>query len=333
MNSATLTIREANPDTDYERAAALISAASVEPVTAKQIQGWDKNTPSGQIRRRMVATNADNEVIAYSQIQRFAKDVHTQSFYVWVTVDEAYRRQGIGAQMYDNAKAVAYEHGARELTSESLDNDPNSLRFAEKRGFRIHKHAFASRLDLTAFDEAPFVECIARVEAMGIRFSSLAAEGNTPEAQFKLYTLNNQTAQDNPTLDHQEAFPAFEIFQHQVLNADWFRADGQILAIEGEQYVGLGAIAMNGETAYSAFTGVDSAYRGRGLAQALKLLTVRFAIANGARSLLTDNDSQNAPMLRVNRKFGFKPETGMYKLLNKHFASGAGRNVRIWLTV
>ncbi len=333
MNTATLTIREANPETDYERLAVLISAASVQPVTAQHIRGWDKNNPSRQIRRRAVGINDDGQIVAYSVVVREARNVQFQRFYIGITVDETYRRQGIGTQMFDDAKAFATENGARELSSETLDNDADSLRFAEKRGYHIHTHSFASHLDLTGFDEKPYVHSILRAEASGIRFSTLAAEGNTPEVQFKLYTLNNQTAQDNPAADKREPFPTFEIFQHQVFNADWFNPNGQFLAIDGDKYVGLGAVALDGGIAYSAFTGVDKNYRGRGIAQTLKLLTIRYAIANGASALLTDNDSKNAAMLRVNRKFGFQPQVGTYGLRSKQNASGMARNVRIWLTL
>jgi GNAT superfamily N-acetyltransferase len=333
MNTATLTIREAHPETDYERIAALISNPNSEPMNAEKLRNWDKSNPTGQIRHRLVGVNDDGKIVAYGVAMRHAKDVNTQRFYAWVIVDDAHRQQGIGGQIYDAAKAVATEHGARELISETPENDPASLRFAEKRGYQMHKHTFASRLDLMTFDETAFAGIVETLEATGIRFSSLAAEGNTPEAQFKLYTLNNQTAQDNPTSDDQEPFPVFEIFQHQVFNADWFHADGQILAIDGDKYVGLGAVGMGEGIAYNAFTGVDKAYRGRGIAQALKLLTIRYAIAQGARCIETDNDSQNVAMLHVNRKFGFQPETGTYLLLNKRLSSGGGRNVRIWLTL
>ena len=69
-------------------------------------------------------------------------------------------------------------------------------------------------------------------------------------------------------------------------------------------------------SAYNAFTGVERDYRGRGLAQALKLLAVRFAQHYGAAYIRTNNDSQNAPMLAVNRKLGYRPEPGKYRLVN-----------------
>ena len=55
---------------------------------------------------------------------------------------------------------------------------------------------------------------------------------------------------------------------------------------------------------------IDPAYRGRGLALALKLLAIDFCRRSGARTLHTHNDSENAPMLAVNRRLGYVPAPG-----------------------
>jgi RimJ/RimL family protein N-acetyltransferase len=61
-------------------------------------------------------------------------------------------------------------------------------------------------------------------------------------------------------------------------------------------------------------TGVDRMYRGRKIALALKLLAIRWAIEKGASCIVTDNDSQNAPMLAINRKLGYVPRPGIFRL-------------------
>ncbi len=42
--------------------------------------------------------------------------------------------------------------------------------------------------------------------------------------------------------------------------------------------------------------------------------SIRCAKRQGAASIRTNNDSQNAPMLAINRKFGYRPEPGFYRL-------------------
>lgn len=66
---------------------------------------------------------------------------------------------------------------------------------------------------------------------------------------------------------------------------------------------------------HNAFTDVDRAYHGRKIALALKLLAIQCARRYGASSIMTDNDSMNAPMLAINRKLGYQQESAMYRLL------------------
>jgi len=52
-------------------------------------------------------------------------------------------------------------------------------------------------------------------------------------------------------------------------------------------------------------TGVLREYRGRGIAMALKLQTVRYAREHGYREIRTGNDARNRPMLRINEAMEF----------------------------
>jgi GNAT superfamily N-acetyltransferase len=312
-------IRDADPPADYERIAALISQTDNEPVTANHIHDWDRNHPAGMIRRRAVALNPADDLVGYSYVEHHPRNP-SQEYMIHVMVDTAQLHQGIGSQLYADALAFAEKHGAAEFVTYIHERHPDGLAFAEKRGFRRHKLAFISERDLSTFDAAAFAGVVERAQAHGIRFTSLADEGNTPEAQHQLWDINRRTAQDNPGTDGSDAFPSFEIFQHQVINAAWFRPAGQLLAVDGDKYVGLGAVLLDTEDptlAYNAFTGVDAAYRGRGIAQALKLLTLRFARDNGARILRTVNDSLNAAMLAINTKFGYVRQQGIFTLIKK----------------
>jgi GNAT superfamily N-acetyltransferase len=111
----------------------------------------------------------------------------------------------------------------------------------------------------------------------------------------------------------------FENFKSKVLSADWFRADGQILAVAGDRFVGLSAIGFESDdrTAFNAFTGIDQAYRGRKIAQALRILVAQYAISQGAQVIVTDNDSENAPMLAINNKMGYVRQPGTYWLVKR----------------
>jgi GNAT superfamily N-acetyltransferase len=64
-------------------------------------------------------------------------------------------------------------------------------------------------------------------------------------------------------------------------------------------------------------TGVLREYRGRDIALALKLRAIQVARAREMRTMWTNNDSENAPMLAINRKLGYQPEPGVIRLIRQ----------------
>ena len=239
-------------------------------------------------------------------------------FWIQVIVDPEWRSRGIGSMLFDSALRFAQSRNASALESVVRDDDSQSLHFAEGRGYQIERHSFDSALDLIAFDEAKFSDELERVKSAGFCFFSLAEAGSlSEELKRKLYELNRITALDNP--GNHRTFPGYESFSKNVFDASWFRADTQLLAAHGDHWVGMSAIAFYPEDnhAFNAFTGVLPEYRGRGLATVLKLHAIRLAQQLGVRYIRTNNDSQNAPMLAVNHKLGYKPEPGSYQLICK----------------
>jgi GNAT superfamily N-acetyltransferase len=313
----SLTFRVGDTTTnDYDIFAALLNIAEERNINGDTLRSWDANKLADDIHFRYAAC-LNEQVIGYGIIFKGATEAQP-IFSVWLTIDAAYRKQGYGSQFYDFLAQQAVERGATEFSSECLDNQPDSLAFAQKRGFEIRRHAFGSKLDLTTFNAEALLPMVEKVKEQGIRFTSLAGEGNIEAAQRKLFELNTVTANDNPGTEGNYQ-NTFENFQAKVLNAQWFRADGQILAVDGECYVGLGAVGFEPDEmkAFNAFTGVDKDYRGRGIAQALKVLAAQYAESKGAQVIVTDNDSENAPMLAVNDRLGYVRQTGQYWLI-KH---------------
>jgi GNAT superfamily N-acetyltransferase len=268
----------------------------------------------GEIRVTTLALDDNCQAIGYWDVDYEPWREHGY-FYIKVIVAPEERGRGLGAKMYEDALYMAHEHGATHLKSSVREGDLISLKFAERRGFKIEHRTFVSTLDLTDFDERRFDDLMARVHAEGFHFFSLAEAGVTDENKRKLYEVNRATGLDNPGNDG--SFPDFQTFSEDVFEASWFRADTQILASYKERWVGLAAIGIYpaDNHAYNAFTGVLREYRGRGLAQALKLQTIRLAKQRGMRYVRTDNDSKNTSMLAVNRKLGYEPEPGYYRLL------------------
>ncbi len=309
-----IAFRPLDLETDAARYAELRGIISPKPITVQQVREWEEHFPHDGVRRRVVAVDARGGIVGYNNAAH-VPFMLPNSFWIEVVVASEYRRRGIGARLYDDALAFARAQGATRLECEVRDHEPAWLKFAQARGFQIDRHIFDSTLDLATFDESRFAGVIQAVQQQGIRFLTLADAGNTEENQRKLYELNKRNSLDIP--GSEGTFPRFEDFQKFVFGASWFRAEGQILAADGERWVGLGAVGYfcNTNSTCNMHTGVLKEYRGRQIALALKLLAIRYARACGAVLLRTDNDSQNAPILAINRKLGYKAEPGVYRCL------------------
>jgi len=307
------TFRPINILTDAADLARLYSYTSAEGMTPGEAREW-WTLSEGEIRVSMLALDENCRAIGYWDVD-YESWRPVGHFYLKVIVAPEERGRGLGARMYTDALRMARQQGTTHLRSSVREGDSASLKFAERRGFRVEHHTFVSTLDLADFEEHRFDDLRTRVHEEGFRFFSLAEAGVTDENKRKLYEVNCVSGLDNP--GNNGTFPDFDTFSKNVFDASWFRADTQILASYHDRWVGLSAIGIYPEDqhAYNAFTGVLRKYRGRGLAQALKLQTIRLAKQKGMRYVRTDNDSKNGPMLAVNRRLGYQPEPGYYRLL------------------
>lgn len=178
------TFRPINLDADAAALARLYNITVAEPISSQTAQDW-WTLREGEIRVTMLAEDEHGTVTAYWDVDRetWMKPGH---FYIRVIVAPEARCQGLGSQMYEAALQTACGLGATHLLSRVYEPDTASLKFAEARGFKIAHHSFESVLDLTSFDEHRFDDLMARVQAQGFRFFSLAEAGLTEENKLKL---------------------------------------------------------------------------------------------------------------------------------------------------
>lgn len=308
-----ITIRLLDPQTDYERVAEIINFYEPEPVTAERIAEWDARDFDGQIRRRSVAVDAGGHIVGYGAVMH-TPWMKAGNFQLQALVDPAHCKQGIGTCIHADNLEFARQNGATSLMVWVFEDQAQSVRFAEKQGFTIERHIFESTVDLKSYDESRFAGVIESVEVSGIRLFSLADVGNTVENLRKLYDVNYRTYLDDPASSGE--FPNFEEFQ-KITSEKWFRPDGQLLAADGDTHIGLSAVGYfkDSNSAYNMMTGILPEYRGRKIALALKLLSIRAALRWGADYIRTNNDSQNAPMLAINRKLGYVAQPGGYRMV------------------
>lgn len=307
-------IRPVNPETDHEQIARLYTIINERTTTASRVDEWYRGPfAADYILYRAVGLDSNGQVLGYILVKH-ETNYEPGRFTLMVMVDPPHRNQGIGTQLYEYAHHQAEVLGATSYFANVRENQPGALRFAEARGFKTQHYTFESTIDLHTFDETPFSGLVDSVATAGIRFFSLADMGDTEEARRKLHYVNFEVVRDNPG---RAGYMGFEEFNQMFNTASWFRAEGQIMAADDDEYVGLAAVGYFAETnsMYNMITGVLPAYRGRKIAQALKLLTIRYAKVYGADYIRTHNDSENAPMLAINRRLGYQAQVGIYRLV------------------
>ena len=121
-----------------------------------------------------------------------------------------------------------------------------------------------------------------------------------------------------------EAFPDVPGFEDDELESyeDWLahemqgsgdRPEATFVALAGDEVVGYAKFALTAAMPTSAFhdiSGVKRAWRGRGIARALKVAQIRWAIESGYTELRTRNAEQNEPIRRLNASLGYTPGIG-----------------------
>jgi GNAT superfamily N-acetyltransferase len=311
---AEFTLRPVLLETDLPGITRLINCFEDRPVSEFDVGTWIQEYSRPEYHTlRLVALDDQGAIFGYARVLHdvTAPEGH---FRGWVGVEPQRWGQGAGSALWAALLVYLQEQLAARIVTEVKETDAISLAFAQRRGFAIQRHSFSSSLDLEAFDAAPFLPSLAAVEGQGIRFCALADFADTPETRQKLYELNWTTAMDIPGVD--ELPWTLAEFERFIIGASWFDPLGQLLALDGEDWVALAGVSLDREdrSAYNAYTGVARSHRGRGIGQAMKLRAVLYARENGAVKLSTENDSHNASILKINRAMGYRPEPGKYFL-------------------
>ncbi|GGR14618.1 GNAT family N-acetyltransferase [Deinococcus ruber] len=222
-----------------------------------------------------------------------------------LAVDPAARRQGLGSELERWATAQATELRLDGLAANVLDTDPASRAWAERRGFALHAHRFASELDLTKPYPAAELPPTLRLRDMT---NATEAEWNSLEA------LYGDLLTHTPDLAGQPRWTP-EALRLALRDSPRLRPEWLLLALdERGETVGLCHGAPISTGIYNEFTAVLPGARGKGLARILKLELIRRAQVAGVQRMRTNNHASNAPMLRVNAALGFKALAGSWEL-------------------
>jgi GNAT superfamily N-acetyltransferase len=225
-----------------------------------------------------------------------------------VTVLSEHRRRGAGSALYQAISAWAAGQGLNELEVPVLDNDPESLAFGERRGFVEERRELGVVLHLAGI-APPDIEPPDGVE--------IVTWAERPELAHGIYEVALEALPDIPGSEDEEVEP-FEDWLAHDMQGSGDRPDATFVAIAGEEVVGWAKFSLTAAqptTAHHDLSAVKRAWRGRGIAGALKAAQIRWAIANGYKELHTRNEQRNEPIRRLNARLGYRPGIGRIYLV------------------
>ena len=201
------------------------------------------------------------------------------------------------------------------LETSVRDINANSRAWLERRGFSFDFHRFESELDLRTFNADAFLDAVNRVQAQNIRFANRAKLSSDDDLQ-KLHALGNRLFLDTPDAPGRTPL-SFEQFKHLITENPQITPESVLVALDGQQLIGMTIIMREADSFYTGMTGVIREYRGLGIALALKVLSIQYALEAGAVRMTTHNHSKNAPMIAINMKLGYQQKTGLW-VLKRH---------------
>jgi GNAT superfamily N-acetyltransferase len=215
-----------------------------------------------------------------------------------IRVVEDARRRGVGSDLLSELASWAIDLGYSELQGPVKEVDDVSFAWAHRRGFEEVGRNSLLVLDLTAID-APAVE-----PPDGIEVISWA---DRPELARAMYEVALEAYPDVPGEDEAEVAP-FEEWLSMDMQGIGDRPEATFLALAGDEVVAYAKLSLSRArptVAMHDITGVRRAWRGRGIAGALKAAEIAWAKGNGYERLETQNEERNEPIRRLNERYGY----------------------------
>ena len=310
-----IVLRAGEPGRDFQAMAGLFALEGDELATEAEIVKALETDGERIIQK--AAVDAAGELLGFYWL--YHSKLAAGRVFVSLIVKLEARRQGVGGALFADLEQVLAGTGAKSLRADVKDSCPECRAFAEQRGFGELSHLVEFRLDLEKFDDAPYRGLIESLTGDGFEFTSLEALGNTEEMQRRLFELNQANVIDTMGSEGEPSWKDFDDFRQRVCSAAWYIPAGQMVVIDtatGKWAVMSAITRFEGQDyAYSLFTGVDRAYRGRQLGLAVKAAALGYAReVLRVKEVRTHHLMKNWPILAIDRDMGYVALEGVYKL-------------------
>jgi mycothiol synthase len=209
------------------------------------------------------------------------------------------RGQGVGTAIYRQVSAHASRLGKSELVTWGYEDDAGGVAFAELHGFVVVRRIPALRLVLDGFAR-PTVDL-----PEDVAITTLA---DSPELARGVWQTASETMPDIPHYGVPMSAGSFEKFAARSFAGPRYIPEATFVAVRDGEVIGYAQLAWMSRAAGiadHAMLAVRRAWRGRGIAKALKARQIMWALDNGLTELRTGNDERNAPARAVNANFAY----------------------------
>jgi GNAT superfamily N-acetyltransferase len=231
----------------------------------------------------------------------------------WVGVRPEARAGGIGSALLAAVSGWSRAAGVEALEGYVAEDDAASLAWAGRRGFAELARESWLALDLKGLEPSPLDP------PAGIRIATLASR---PELLRGVYEVAREAYPDIP--GHEGEMEPFEEWVAVDMSGPNDDPEGVFVALAGAEVVGYAKFhlpqARPGVAAHDV-TGVKRAWRGRGIAGALKRGQIAWAKERGYERLETWNEERNAPIRKLNERLGYRLAPGRVLLRGPLFHS------------
>ena len=164
-------------DGEYEQLIAIQKA--IDPDEGGSVEGWrfdDDAWRHDRYFKERVVAERDGRVVGWGQVYQMPWQFHPEKFRMNLDVHPEFQRQGIGSALYARLVAIARDQKGKRVRTDTQESRTAALDFLSKRGFEEIQRYWESRLDVNAFDFAPFAAAEPRAAAEGITITTLAEE-------------------------------------------------------------------------------------------------------------------------------------------------------------
>jgi GNAT superfamily N-acetyltransferase len=251
-------------------------------------------------RRRDWVAELDGEIVGCAQagLEWYLASPGKGRF--WIGVHPKHRARGVGSELYATARDYLVSQGAVRLRT-WVDGDAAGERFVQGRGFRPGSVDRVFAIDPREVDVSDLPE----LEARGFRLAPL---GEVRHRVDDLFSVCAAGERDMPS-EEPEVELDLESWRRDEFDLPDLSDEGSFVALIGERTVSLAFLRVDPErrVAYNQMTATLPDYRRRGLALMVKLAAARWAAGAGIERLLTENDTENVGMLKINERLGYRP--------------------------